>query len=116
MYRYMDAETRLILIRLAEDFAEGVKTGRLDFTEAQGKRIMNTVQRVLNPQTPLHICNITQACDYLHISQPTFRKYVREGKIAEGKKIAGFTELIWDKKEIERFDKVELSKRRNIAK
>lgn len=112
----MDAETRLILIRLAEDFAEGVKTGRLDFTEAQGKRIMNTVQRVLNPQTPLRICNITQACDYLHISQPTFRKYIREGKIPEGKKIAGFTELVWDKKEIENLDKDIFRKMRKIGK
>lgn len=109
----MDAETRRILITLAEDFADGIRTGRLDFTELEGRRIIEAVGVALNPrQVPRDICNISMACDYIGISQPTFRKHVREGRIPPGMKIAGFTELVWNKKDIERFKKGYFSKSR----
>ena len=112
----MEPETRLILIKLAEDFADGIRTGRIDFTEAQGRRVISAVGEALNPQPRMRICNITQACDYLGVSQPTFRKYVREGRIPAGQKMSGFSELLWDKNDIEAFKRQELSGRRKKCK
>ena len=100
----MTAESKYTLIALLEGFIEGLKNNTFEFTDEQGKRLVNAAKEILNPKSsvPEHICNISMACDYLNISQPTFRKYVRQGKIPEGHKVAGFTELIWDKSEIEK--------------
>lgn len=51
----MNPETRLILIKLAEDFADGIRTGRISFTEAQGRRIIAAVSEALNPQPKMRI-------------------------------------------------------------
>lgn len=42
-----------------------------------------------------------EACRYLRISRATFDNYVRAGKIPRGKKVAGFKELFWNKKELD---------------
>lgn len=97
--------TRLLLIKLAEGFADGVRNGTFAFTEQDGRRIADYVGSVVNPQPKIRICSMAQACEYLHISQPTFRKYVRQGLLPQGIKIAGITELLWDKADIERFEK-----------
>ena len=52
------------------------------------------------------------ACDYLGITQPTFRKYVREGLVPHGRKLPGFTEKVWDKSDIEKFKKSDFFKRK----
>jgi len=41
-----------------------------------------------------------QAYTYLNISRSQFDKLVREGKIPQGHKVAGFKELFWSEKEI----------------
>lgn len=41
-----------------------------------------------------------QACRYLNISRSTFDKYIKDGKIPEGRKEAGFTEKFWYKKDL----------------
>ena len=43
-----------------------------------------------------------QAYTYLGISRAKFDNLVREGKIPKGKKIAGFRELRWYKKDIKK--------------
>ena len=101
----MDAESKYTLIALLEGFVAGLKNNTFDFTDEQGRRLVMAAKEILQPQSgvPERICNISMACDYLGISQPTFRKYVREGRIPQGRKVAGFTELIWDKTDIETF-------------
>lgn len=42
-----------------------------------------------------------EACRYLNVSRATFDNYVRAGKIPRGKKIAGFKELSWSRKELD---------------
>lgn len=46
-----------------------------------------------------------QACQYLNISRATFDNYVREGKLPKGKKVAGFKELSYTKKELDEYKK-----------
>lgn len=42
-----------------------------------------------------------EACRYLNVSRATFDNYVRAGKIPRGKKVAGFKELSWSRKELD---------------
>jgi predicted DNA-binding transcriptional regulator AlpA len=44
-----------------------------------------------------------KACEYLNISRATFDNYVREGKLPKGKKVAGFKELSWTKRDLDDF-------------
>lgn len=44
-----------------------------------------------------------KACEYLNISRATFDNYVREGKLPKGKKVAGFKELSWAKRDLDDF-------------
>lgn len=46
-----------------------------------------------------------KACQYLNISRATFDNYVRDGKLPRGKKVAGFNELFWTKKELDEYIK-----------
>lgn len=43
-----------------------------------------------------------QACQYLNMSRASFDNYVREGKIPKGKKEAGFKELFWEQKDLDK--------------
>lgn len=103
----MTAESKYLIISLLEGFVAGLRDNSFNFTDEQGDRLVRATKEILNPQCVSigRICNITMACEYLGITQPTFRKYVKCGKIPEGKKISGFTELIWDKNDIEKFAK-----------
>ena len=46
-----------------------------------------------------------QACQYLNVSRATFDNYVRAGKLPRGKHEAGFKELSWSLKDLDRFIK-----------
>ena len=43
------------------------------------------------------------ACQYLNISRAKFDNMVREGRLPEGKKVIGFKEKRWYKKDLDRF-------------
>ena len=44
-----------------------------------------------------------QAYTYLGLSRASFDNMVREGKLPEGKHIAGFKEKFWDRNEIDKY-------------
>ena len=46
-----------------------------------------------------------KACEYLNVSRATFDNYVRAGKLPRGKKDAGYKELSWSKKDLDKFIK-----------
>ena len=117
----MRAEDRLMIIELAEGFAEDMRRGRYRFGEGQGRHLARFLREMLQPESnngcvAEDMCSIAMACHYLGISQPTFRKYVREGKIAAGRKMMGVTELMWEKKEIEAFGEWYFTKGRKEIK
>lgn len=101
----MEHETRMLVIRLLEEMAEGVRKGTFILNEKEGQTFTNLLQNKLENKPSLQICSIEVACAHIGISQPTFRKYVRMGLISEGIKVAGITERLWDKEEIRKFKK-----------
>ena len=46
-----------------------------------------------------------EACRYLNVSRATFDNYVRAGKLPRGKHVAGFKELSWSYKDLDKFIK-----------
>ncbi len=99
-------ETRLLLIELAEGFAEGMRRNVIRLSEGSALALARWGDRVMHPERhrmELPICNITQACEYLDISQPTFRKYIKMGLISEGTREGGYSNDVWLKKDIEAF-------------
>lgn len=102
----ISAETRLLIIELFEGIAEGVRKNDIRFSEGNAKALARWAEGVLHPErhrVELPVCNITQACDYLGISQPTFRKYIKMGRIPEGRREGGYSDDVWLKKDIEAF-------------
>ena len=45
-----------------------------------------------------------QACSFLNIQRSKFDKYVREGTLPRGRKVRGFKELRWNKKDLLNID------------
>lgn len=41
-----------------------------------------------------------QACSFLNIQRSKFDKLIREGKLPKGRKVRGFKELRWNKKDL----------------
>ena len=100
----MSPETRLRLINLFDSMAESVRRGTFSMTEEQAMDILRAAVGISKTKPTIERpCTITEACDYLGISQPTFRKYIREGLIPQGRKIPGY--IVWDKSDIEDFKK-----------
>lgn len=111
------------MIDLADGFAEGVRNGTFKFSEESGRQLLNFMRGALypeydiaDPDSGMKIYTIGRACRCLGISQPTFRKYVREGIIPKGIKIADITERVWNKDEIEAVKKRYFSSGRKSAK
>jgi hypothetical protein len=113
----VDAESKFVIINILEGCVKALKENTFEFTEEHGQRLVRVMKDIIHPNQgiPADALSISVACDYLQISQPTFRKYVREGFIAEGYKIPGITNLVWDKSEIERFFKEHFSRKRKHA-
>ena len=44
-----------------------------------------------------------QSYQYLNISRASFDNLVKDGKLPKGKKEAGFKELFWEKKELDKY-------------
>lgn len=98
-------ETRLLLIELLEGMAEGVRKNDIRFSEGNARALAAWADGVLHPeqkrrQEEMPYCSISEACDLLHITQPTFRKYVKSGHLPKGVKISTFREDVWLRKEI----------------
>lgn len=68
-----------------------------NYTEDELEEILDTINQVTNTKNKL---SKYQACSYLNISRATFDNWVRDGKIPNGKKEAGFKELFWEKKDL----------------
>lgn len=89
--------TKLLIKHLLETALDNLDAGNTNISEDEGLNLIESLQEILYPKPKIDVVNITQACQILGISQPTFRKYITEGIIPEGIKISGFTEKVWDK-------------------
>lgn len=115
----ISSETRLLLIELAEGFAEGMRKNDIRLSEGSALALARWGDRVMHPERhrmELPICNITQACEHLRISQPTFRKYIKMGLIPEGTRDGGYSNDVWLKKDIDAFYNSDFFKKKKIHK
>ena len=82
-----------LLLRIVDD----IDAGNTNADERDLVEIIETLRSCLHKDVPM---SKYQAYTYLGISRATFDNLVREGKLPRGKKVAGFKELQWYKKDL----------------
>ena len=85
--------------RLLLGIIDDIDAGNSDISEEEALKIAKTLKTMVRKDIPM---SKYQAYTYLNISRATFDNLVREGKIPRGKKIPGFKELVWQKKDIKK--------------
>lgn len=84
------------LLKLVDD----IDAGNSNLTEEESIELVNRLKELTDRQKRL---SKYEACKYLNVSRATFDNYVREGKLPRGTKEAGFKELSWSRKELDKF-------------
>lgn len=87
---------RALLIQLIER----IDAGNSDLTKQEA----NTVLELLKHYTEKdEYISKYSAYNYLGISRASFDAKVKEGKLPKGKKVVGFKELMWTKKDLDNY-------------
>lgn len=76
---------------------EDIDAGNSNLEEKDTIKIAKFLREAVRTDIPM---SKYQAFTYLNISRAKFDNLVREGKIPKGKKIPGFKELAWFKKDL----------------
>ena len=84
---------RKYLVQIIDD----IDSGNSNATEDELLKAAKVLNRLMRKDVQV---SKYQAYTYLGISRATFDNMVKEGKIPKGKKVAGFKELMWDKRDI----------------
>lgn len=83
-----------ILLKIVDD----IDAGNSNISEKEALELTKVLQSYTDKTSKL---SKYQACQYLNMSRASFDNYVREGKIPQGKKEAGFKEKFWTKKDLD---------------
>ena len=84
------------LLRIIDD----IDCGNSNISEEEALELAGVLKKYTRKDVPL---SKYQAYTYLNISRATFDNLVREVSLPKGKKIAGFKELIWYKKDLNKY-------------
>ena len=84
------------------DIVDDIDAGNSNIDEEEAIQIAKTIRTATRKDVPM---SKYQAYTYLNISRATFDNLVRAGEIPRGKKIQGFKELFWYKKDLARLKK-----------
>lgn len=84
-----------IIRNLLWKIVNDIDAGNSNITEEEGKEIIKILTNISEPRLSKY-----QACQYLNVSRATFDNFVRDGKLPEGSRQAGFKEKFWKKSEI----------------
>lgn len=82
-----------ILLGIIDD----IDAGNTNADEEELLEIAKVLKEMVRKDVPM---SKYQAYTYLNMSRARFDNLVREGKIPNGKKVAGFKELSWTKKDL----------------
>ena len=82
-----------LLLKTIED----IDAGNSNVDEEELVQIAKAIKAITRKDIPM---SKYQAYTYLNISRAKFDNLVREGKIPKGRKVAGFKELRWYKKDL----------------
>ena len=91
-----------IIRKLLVDIIENIDAGNSNISEAEEFEVIDIIRRFTDKTERL---SKYEACKYLNVSRATFDNYVRDCKLPKGKKVAGFNELSWSKKELDEYIK-----------
>lgn len=86
--------------KLLLGIVEDIDAGNSNLDEEEAIQLISHLRRLSRKDIPM---SKYQAYTYLNISRATFDNLVREGKIPKGKKVPGFKELQWQKKDLIKF-------------
>ena len=84
-----------VIRNLLQKILDDIDAGNSNITETEGKQIIDMLSSISEPRLSKY-----QAMQYLNVSRATFDNLVREGKLPEGSRQAGFKEKFWKKSEI----------------
>ena len=86
------------LLKIVDD----IDTGNTAITDSEAIEVTKALRRITRKDTPM---SKYQAYKYLNISRATFDNLVKEGKLPKGKKVEGFKEKFWYKKDLDKYIK-----------
>ena len=81
---------------------DDIDAGNSNIDEDDAIEIARCVKEIVRKDIPM---SKYEAYTYLNISRSTFDSLVREGKIPRGKKMPGWKELAWFKKDLKKLKK-----------
>ncbi len=79
------------------DIVDDIDAGNSNIDEEEAIKIAKTLKTYTRKDYPM---SKYQAFAYLNISRATFDNLVRAGEIPRGKKVQGWKELVWFKKDL----------------
>ena len=79
---------------------DDIDAGNSNIDEDEAIKIAKFLREATRTDKPM---SKYQAYTYLNMSRAKFDNLVREGKIPKGKKIPGWKELMWEKKDLNKF-------------
>lgn len=82
--------------KLLLGIVKDIDAGNSNIDEEEALKLVETL-KVMRKDNPM---SKYQAYTYLGISRAKFDNLVREGKLPEGRKLSGFKEKIWYKKDL----------------
>jgi len=85
------------LKKIVLNIADAIDTGNSDYSQDEMDQILDSINKITNTQNKL---SKYQAAALLNKSISTFDNWVRDGKIPEGRKEAGFKEKFWLKSDL----------------
>lgn len=83
--------------KLLLNIVDDIDAGNTNIDEDEAIEIIKLLKESVRKDMPM---SKYQAYTFLNISRATFDNLVREGKLPKGKKVAGFKELQWFKKDL----------------
>lgn len=83
--------------KLLTGIIDDIDAGNSNIDEEEALQIVKTLKEYTRKDVPM---SKYQAYTYLNISRATFDNLVRDGKLPKGKKVQGFKELVWYKKDL----------------
>lgn len=84
-----------VIRNLLQKILNDIDAGNSNITEDEEKQIIDVLTSIIEPRLSKY-----QAMQYLNVSRATFDNLVREGKLPQGSRQAGFKEKFWKKSEI----------------
>lgn len=89
-----------VLQKLLRKIDEDIDAGNSNITDEEALEIVGILKEYTKKDTPM---SKYQAYTYLNISRATFDNLVKDGKLPVGKKVAGFKELFWYKRDLDQY-------------